>query len=42
MSVQEELELRRRQLAQREDQPGFKENVAALKARIAELEALNV
>jgi hypothetical protein len=39
MTPQEELELRRRQLAAREGRPGMKANVEALKARIAELEA---
>jgi hypothetical protein len=39
MTPQEELELRQRQLAAREGRSGFKANVEALKARIAELEA---
>lgn len=39
MTVQEELALRRQQLKAREGKAGFADNVAALKARIAELEA---
>lgn len=39
MTPQEELALRRQQLAKREGLPGYKANVEALKARIAELEA---
>ena len=41
--MDEELELRRKQLASREGRPGFKANVESLKRRIAELEEqLNV
>lgn len=36
---EDELEQRREQLAAREGKPGYGENVKALKARIAELEA---
>lgn len=39
MTPQEELALRREQLAARENKPGYKANVEALKQRIAELEA---
>ena len=39
MTPEEELELRRKQLSAREGKSGFKSNVEALKARIAELEA---
>lgn len=38
MTPEEELELRRKQLSSRENKPGFKANVEALKRRIAELE----
>ena len=39
MTPEEELVLRKQQLAAREGRSGFKSNVEALKARIAELEA---
>jgi hypothetical protein len=39
MTPEEELELRRNQLQAREGKPGYQDNVEALKARIAELEA---
>lgn len=40
MTAREELDRRRAQLAAREGQHGYKENVAALRARIAELEKI--
>jgi hypothetical protein len=46
MAAMDEAEIRaalaelRRKLAKREDQPGFAANAAALKARIAQLEAM--
>jgi hypothetical protein len=40
MTAQEELELRKRQRDARRGKPGLSDNVAALDARIAELEAL--
>lgn len=40
MTAQEELALRREQLKSRERKAGYAENVAALKARIIELEAI--
>jgi hypothetical protein len=39
MSPQEELAQRRAQLNARQGKPGYSDNVNALKARIAELEA---
>jgi hypothetical protein len=42
MTVQEELELRRAQLAARDGHAGYKQTCEDLKKRIAELEALNV
>ena len=39
MDPKEELALRKDQLRTRERKPGFAANIAALKARIAELEA---
>ena len=42
MTVQEELALRKAQLAARVNLAGYKANVEALKARIAKLEAANV
>lgn len=39
MSPQEELALRRQQLDARDRKAGYQSNVAALKQRIAELEA---
>lgn len=39
MEPREELDLRKRQLAARKGKPGYKDNCAALEARIAELEA---
>lgn len=38
MTLAEELELRRRQLAARKDKPGWKANCEALAKRIQELE----
>jgi len=39
MTREEELADLKAKLAKRENQPGYKDNVEALKARIAELEA---
>lgn len=40
MTIEEELELRQKQLAAREGKAGYGANVEAIKARIVELEAL--
>lgn len=40
MTKDEELAALRAKLRARENQPGYKDNVAAIKARVAELEAL--
>lgn len=42
MTSQDELALRRTQLAAHDGKPGYKQNVEDLKRRIAELEAQNV